>query len=338
MRGGIPTIVRQHPVATTAALLAAAFALTVATTQILGWMGYATFSARLRAISAAAPSGRTRTLLMEFPFRGRRWRVAVVVDETQLAAERALPTEGVFNSAGALREAYVRTLVENQAGGPVVTQLARGLRDIRRTLRLDDDEYVELMAAAVQNQTYGTPRWRIELPAAEVAQGWGVCSDRSVLLGSLLRHEGYDTVLWVFVNEHHIAVGVRGIGEGYHRTGYAFIETTRPSLIGDAATAFATAGIHEWQPQMICVGGRRRYRADIEAAFVLDRFQRAEARSTNLSIYTDAARAAHGAARACYADLAREHATTTAFARFIAAGLDDRPRLYAVLAASGLGR
>ncbi len=116
------------------------------------------------------------------------------------------------------------------------------------------------------------------------------------------------------------------------------METTRPALIGDADTAYATAGIREWQPQMIKVGGTRRYGADIEAAFILDVFQRAEARSTNLSIYTDAARAASGASRGYYADMATEHAATTALARFIAAGVDDRPRVYAALTMSGAGR
>ncbi len=212
MNAGAIRTVREHPASAVVVVLLALIVAWISVAQITGWTGYHEFAAGLRRIHGLAPSGRASTLTMAFPFRGHRYAVTAVVDDAQLAAERGLATEGVFNSQGAIRDAYVRTLVDDQSRGAVVAQLTAGLRRIRRELRLDDDQYVELMAAAVQAQTYGVPRWRIELPAAEVAQGRGVCSDRSVLLASMLMHEGYDTVLWVFYNEHHVAVGVRGSG------------------------------------------------------------------------------------------------------------------------------
>lgn len=57
----------------------------------------------------------------------------------------------------------------------------------------------------------------------------GVCSDKSILLAYLLKNLGYDVVLFEFPG--HMAVGVKTSGNGFRNTGYAFIETTIPTII-----------------------------------------------------------------------------------------------------------
>lgn len=57
----------------------------------------------------------------------------------------------------------------------------------------------------------------------------GVCSDKSILLAYLLKNLGYDVVLFEFPG--HMAVGVKTSGNGFRNTGYAFIETTTPTII-----------------------------------------------------------------------------------------------------------
>jgi hypothetical protein len=58
----------------------------------------------------------------------------------------------------------------------------------------------------------------------------GVCADKSLLLAYLLNKLGYDTVLFEFSN--HMAVGVKSSPNyDFYDTGYAFIETTRPTII-----------------------------------------------------------------------------------------------------------
>jgi len=58
----------------------------------------------------------------------------------------------------------------------------------------------------------------------------GVCADKSLLLAFLLNELGYDTVLFEFSN--HMAVGVKSSSNyDFYDTGYAFIETTRPTII-----------------------------------------------------------------------------------------------------------
>ncbi len=58
----------------------------------------------------------------------------------------------------------------------------------------------------------------------------GVCADKSLLMAYLLNKLGYDTVLFEFSD--HMAVGVKcDPSYDFYDTGYAFIETTRPTII-----------------------------------------------------------------------------------------------------------
>jgi hypothetical protein len=67
-------------------------------------------------------------------------------------------------------------------------------------------------------------------PYETLYQNQGVCCDKSVLLAYLLDQLGYDVVLFEW--DQHMAVGIR-CSEKYdfQNTGYAFIETTRPTII-----------------------------------------------------------------------------------------------------------
>jgi hypothetical protein len=78
------------------------------------------------------------------------------------------------------------------------------------------------------NKYYGTSMdWYY--PYETLYNDRGVCADKSLLLAYLLNELGYDTVLFEFSG--HMAVGVKGSPNyGFYNTGYAFIETTRPTI------------------------------------------------------------------------------------------------------------
>jgi len=60
----------------------------------------------------------------------------------------------------------------------------------------------------------------------------GVCSDKSILMAYMLGQLGYDVVIFEFDNENHSAIGIRtNSGYDFRDTGYAFIETTFPTII-----------------------------------------------------------------------------------------------------------
>lgn len=79
------------------------------------------------------------------------------------------------------------------------------------------------------NKFYGTSMdWYY--PYETLHHNKGVCADKSLLLVYLLNKLGFDTVLFEFSN--HMTVGVKSSPDyDFYDTGYAFIETTRPTII-----------------------------------------------------------------------------------------------------------
>jgi hypothetical protein len=75
---------------------------------------------------------------------------------------------------------------------------------------------------------------RVRYPYETMIDQVGDCDDKSLLLASILQELGYGVALFRFSTEHHMAVGVRCPMEyDFRDTGYAFIETTNPSIITD---------------------------------------------------------------------------------------------------------
>jgi hypothetical protein len=113
-------------------------------------------------------------------------------------------------------------------------ELLGGFRRIRATDSLDDDEYLELIAVAVQSLPYVTdgtltaPKFPIET----YVDGRGDCDDKSLLLAGLLAREGYTVALLSFKPENHMAVGVKGYQCDYRDTGYGYLETTNVTMVG----------------------------------------------------------------------------------------------------------
>lgn len=71
----------------------------------------------------------------------------------------------------------------------------------------------------------------------------GDCDEKSLLLAHLLRELGYGVAVFEFEQESHMAVGIRAPEEYcYRNTGYAFIETTVPSIPTDAGGEYGESG------------------------------------------------------------------------------------------------
>ena len=134
-------------------------------------------------------------------------------------------------------------------------RLAARLRTLRAQLDLSDDDYVDLMTRAVQAIPYGTLHRSTFMPAVTVAGNSGVCADKSVLLASLLAHEGYDAGVWVFPSQAHAAVALRGNGPGLRKSGYSLVETTKLAYVGEVDYSLRAAGPVCEVPQLIRFGG-----------------------------------------------------------------------------------
>jgi hypothetical protein len=152
-------------------------------------------------------------------------------------------------------------MTTDPAQDPFFEDLAREFREIRAGHTLDSDEYLELMAVFVQslpyrNQNLSSPKYPIET----YVDGEGDCDDKSMLLAGLLAHEGYGVALFYFGPEQHMSVGVACDGAGYRNTGYAYLETTRVSLVGTRAESLVGNITLSSEPLVIPIGdGTIRY-------------------------------------------------------------------------------
>jgi hypothetical protein len=131
------------------------------------------------------------------------------------------------------RSGLYRIMTMDPAQNSFYNNLTDEFRETRAVHDLDSDEYLELMTVFVQslpyhNQNISSPKYPIET----YHDREGDCDDKSMLLAGLLAHEGYSVALFYFGPEQHMAVGVACPETGYRDTGYAYIETTRVSLVG----------------------------------------------------------------------------------------------------------
>ncbi|KDE56328.1 hypothetical protein [Methanoculleus sp. MH98A] len=150
---------------------------------------------------------------------------------------------------------------------PFYTDLLAALREIRDREKLDDDRYLELIAAFVQSIPYRTDASVVEpkFPIETYVDTEGDCDDKSLLLAGLLAREGYGAALLYFGEEEHMAVGVKSAGCRYRNTSYAYIETTNRSYVGIPPAALADGTRLSSNPLVIPVGdGNGSYTASSE--------------------------------------------------------------------------
>lgn len=331
MLGRLASRVRRNPVRYGLWAACGLLVSALAVVNLGGYAGFLAFSATLDRALAPAPTGSTTTYAWSFPFQESRCMVTATIDDAEIAAADRVPTGGIFGSDGWLRREYVTRLVHAQAASPVIDRLAAEFRRIRRERSLDDDEYLELMVAGIQAIPYGDPAEDTKLAAEVLAQGRGVCTDKSLLLGSLLVHEGYDTVLWVFSTQRHVALGVASDAAQFRGSGYAFVETTMPSFVGQAAAEYRAAGPVARPPATVFLGGERSYGAGEQVEVILAELRRLQAVSVMADGYASYARTSTQH-RERYAARAMEQWVADATATFILTNTHDRQGVFALLA------
>jgi len=282
------------------------------------------------AVATEAP----RESVLHYRFRGQTRFVRVAVDRRELAAARRTDTAKVFSSVAPVRAGRVRALVDAQSRSRTIDAIARQLAEDRRELGLDSDEYVELMARFVQEIPYGGADPEAKLPVEVLADGRGVCDDRSIMLAALLVHEGYDTGVWVFDSQAHAAVGVRCLGPGMRGTGYAFLETTRLAFVGQANGTFVSRSAWRRNPQLIKLGGRTAYRADLEAAFVAGQLERARGLAHATASYARFVRTGPTRLKPVYQAVADSQVAAEQLANRLDGSSDERARMFSLLTES----
>lgn len=148
-----------------------------------------------------------------------------------------------------------RAEIEDPAQTTFYQQLLTGFRDTAQRHHLDRDAYLELITAFVQQIPYSSVDGAgAKFPIQTYQDQAGDCDDKSLLLAALLSAENYNVSLMVFPAEEHMAVGVSCPGEGYQKSGYAFIEATNLSYVGIPPDALEGGVVLQSAPLIIRVG------------------------------------------------------------------------------------
>lgn len=199
-----------------------------------------------------------------FPFGDGEETIRTEPDPTVYAGAKAADRQLYLYEDLAREEwipIYYLAFVNDSYQEPFYTDLLAALREIRDREELDDDRYLELIAAFVQSIPYETDASTIEpkFPIVTYVDAAGDCDDKSLLLAGLLAREGYGVALFYFEEEKHMAVGAKSAGCCYRNTSYAYIETTNRSYVGIPPAALADGSALTSDPLVIPVGDADRF-------------------------------------------------------------------------------
>jgi hypothetical protein len=113
----------------------------------------------------------------------------------------------------------------------------------------DKEDRVRIAISLVQNIPFGSSDKVLRLgkipityqryPYEVLYDNEGICSEKSELLFFLLKQMGYGTASLYYVKENHEVVGIKcPVGKSVLNSGYCFVETTGPSILGDDQTDY----------------------------------------------------------------------------------------------------
>jgi len=122
------------------------------------------------------------------------------------------------------------------------------------------DDQARIAISLVQHIPYDTAKLnagsnkKSRYPYEVLFDDKGVCEEKSLLLAYLLRGFGYGVVLFEYPSENHMALGIKSpVAYAYKNTGYAFIETTQPTIPTDDQENYIGVGKLTESPNIFTV-------------------------------------------------------------------------------------
>ena len=151
-------------------------------------------------------------------------------------------------------QVFYLTLLEHDEQKMSLKPVIDSIKSLSRQNLYDD---LRIATSLVQQIPYGKIKNYQErrfYPYEVLYNQCGVCEDKSILLAFLLKELGYGVVLLEFETERHMAVGIKVPEEfSYKKTGYAFVETTKPNIISDCHCDYVNTGKLTSVPSIIPV-------------------------------------------------------------------------------------
>lgn len=240
-----------------------------------------------KIVPSATETG-SEVITHEFAFEGGMVRLEVPVDKAVYAGAVSAQKSAIF--VGGEEPAnwtadYYRAFVDEPHQSVFYDSILDALRQLRESDALDSSRYVELITSMVQGLEYRTDTTNLapKFPIETFGDGYGDCDDKALLAAALLSRDGYDVAILLFAPEKHVALGIRADGLDYKGTGYAYVETTEPSLVGVPVETLVGAGELTSQPEVIRIGdGSDSYTAGAQITYIESRLDDAEAAEKSL--------------------------------------------------------
>jgi hypothetical protein len=227
----------------------------------------------------------------DFDFEGSRVKLRVPVDRAVYAgaknAEKTTTFIGRSQPADWVGDHY-RSFVSETHQEQFFISLLDALHAVRDQQNLSSSRYVELVTSMTQTLEYRIDPVSLapKFPIETLADGYGDCDDKTLLAAALLARDGYDVAILFFEPEKHVALGIRAPGLEYRNTGYAFAETTLPSLIGVVPEKLAGDITLESKPTVVKIGsGQQGFEAGEQITFIEDRLKKVRKAAEGLSTH-----------------------------------------------------
>ena len=158
-------------------------------------------------------------------------------------------------------QVFYLTLLQHDEQKRGLKTLVDSIKNLGERNQYDD---LRIATSLVQQIPYGKIKNYQErrfYPYEVLYNQCGVCGDKSILLAFLLKELGYGVVLLEFEIERHMAVGIKVPEEfSYKKTGYAFVETTRPTIISDCHCDYVNTGKLTSTPSIIPVSDGKTFK------------------------------------------------------------------------------
>ena len=212
------------------------------------------------------------TVSQSFPFENRVVNLSFSVNGSSLEKMKKTGMTSTFaNASGSMQIGNIyRAMVKDPDQGQAFSDLLNELNKVRSLQNLSDDEYLEFTTVYVQSLRYTSLKQNFaKLPVETIVDGAGDCDDKSLLLAGLLAREGYSVALLSFEPEAHMAIGVSSYDYLFKNTGYAFIETTNYSFIGEPTDKLVgNLSLHSDPTIIVINNGTKLYSSGNETQYI----------------------------------------------------------------------
>lgn len=176
-----------------------------------------------------------KTVTLKYILRGVSGMINFTVYEGLYKYLLAHPNSTVYYTGKPPNNVEVTTTVtlryvNEELGGKEIAKLA----DIIKNITSENDDQARIAISIVQNIPYGdyyANSNHVAYPYEVLYNNMGVCSEKSRLLVCLLKELGYGCAIFGYINESHEAVGIKCPPDYSYYNNYAFVETTRPTII-----------------------------------------------------------------------------------------------------------